>query len=213
MSTCTENDWPGQGYANRPIHEFVTPIANALASWIGVASDLQRAKEYLDAIPTAPEKFHEALFAAALIAYRRAFTTGRRLRLDKSDVSDLALNAAEVHKYLYDLASKLIAHPVNELEDTAIGIIVDDDKESVIGIGQIHLSMSMDAMENIPTLSAFIGEIISRKLEPRIDECQKACEAEARAMPFSELKRRPLWGAKFFAQTESASKLRPWPKS
>jgi hypothetical protein len=75
-------------------------------------------------------------FTAALITYRRCFTTGVPNSLADTDAETLASNSNGAHARIRRHANKLAAHSVNPFDLSKVGIMVRHGKD-VVGLGSL----------------------------------------------------------------------------
>src|SRR4051812_5636160 len=108
-----------------PIHKSTLPEAKRLNDLVSLYRDLEHTKGFLRVLieDNVNPIFTPALFAAALIAYRRCFTSGVRSALSNDDVKNSPHNDGWLHNELLMQADKLIAHSVNPFEETQSGFM------------------------------------------------------------------------------------------
>jgi hypothetical protein len=113
--------------------------ASAIADLQSIAWDLAFVAEACGAIRALPSDrtgqdnvVGRALWEAAVIAYRRSFSTGRghgaartRLRLDKDFVNSLSDAARETHEALMDEADRHVAHRVGDREQIKVAVLLN----------------------------------------------------------------------------------------
>ena len=176
-----------------PLHQVETPEARLYADLVGTAHDLDRVRLFIDAwFQTEDLVLQDALFTAALIAYRRCFTTGVRAQLDPAELTALGNDAAEFHRYLCEQASKLAAHPVNAFEQVKIGVVVQ--KEQVAGIGPMLARMMSFQREGFVQWRSLVDYLVNRVLEPQLVQAAEAALQSARDLPLSQIVSAPTLG-------------------
>jgi hypothetical protein len=118
------------------VKTYATPLEEArrLEDLRSIALDMLLVIEFLKRLLTPPTDDQTA--TAALITYRRCFTTGVRNSLADSDAEALPSNSNGTHARIRAHASKLAAHSVNPFDLSKVGIMVRDGKD-VVGPGNI----------------------------------------------------------------------------
>jgi hypothetical protein len=115
---------------------FDVPSAQLLADQAAIIQDLQFVMECCKRLlselvkpederdPVVPQ----ALWSAALVAYARCFSTGKRKRfgLTIEDVRTLPLEGAvaEYHKWLIDMRNTNVTHPADPSENVRVGAVL-----------------------------------------------------------------------------------------
>ena len=204
-----QKQWLPEGYEDRPLHRFEGSTAAVLADLVAIEADLKQAKQWFARIlDERDETIKFALLSAALIKYRRAFNTGVRKNLVHEDVDDLGPIAPDLHQYLNDMASKFIAHSVNAFEQVAAFVATNDETQEILGIGHFYIYSSAEDPENVKNFIVLI-DLILRKVGPRIEQARRNCDAEARALGYSEIKNLPLLSFNLEPPTAAGSKRKP----
>jgi len=109
----------------------------------GLAADMSLVSEFLKRMLTLANSDHIALKAyltAALIIYRRCFSSGVRASLSDSDVEALPSNSGGVHSRVRAQASKFAAHSVNPFDLVKVGIMVKE-RTTVVGVGLLSAQL------------------------------------------------------------------------
>ena len=107
----------------------------------------------------------EALWSAALIAYTRCFTSGRRTALRFDDLG-LPQTIADLHRHLDSMRDKHIAHPVSDLEQVSVLSARAPD-------GEIHLLTLVDrhiagTPEQVVEFRHLVEAVLA-SIQPRMD--------------------------------------------
>lgn len=97
-------------------------------------------------------------WSAALIAYARSFSTGKRLALTK-DVLKFRSGAEEVDDFMTKMRDKHIAHSVNPFEQTAVGLVLslpDDAERKVEGVVALYSAHLIPNREGLTSCLAVV---------------------------------------------------------
>ena len=162
----------------QPVLEFDCSALTEVKHLASMERDLNKALHSIRQITIFEDDIvKEALFDAALIAYRRCFTSGVRPRLDGFDPDSLGEDGREYHLYLLELASRLVAHSVSNMEDYVAGIVFASDGN--IGAAVIHIKASLFGDEEIRSqFEKWLNSILRIYVDPR----RQLLLAEARAV-------------------------------
>jgi hypothetical protein len=136
-----------------------------------------------------------SLCCSGLIHYRRAFNTGvRRYRLTDEIVSEVAPTYFELHRYLWDMADKYVAHSCNEFEQLLATVHVAEGDDGIFrfsGIGRQASAIELLSEQGTSQSILLINLLISGFIEPEVarleDEvrnyCAKLSSEELKALP------------------------------
>jgi hypothetical protein len=133
------------------------------------------------------------LWSAALVAYKRCFSDGKRAFLSEDDVQSLPLkgDVVEWHRFVVQMRNKHIAHSVNPFEEVRVALFLDDDS-NVLGAGPLmmkHVSGDQQAVWQLGALASQLLDVIRQRASNQLD----ALLANAREMEPEALARlKPL---------------------
>jgi hypothetical protein len=136
-----------------------------------------------------------AFWSAALVAYGRIFTTGRRDRLDDSFLQETPYE--EAHRRLLDLRNRHIAHRVfadaqgEQVLVIALLTALELEPKSVVGLGPAVLTAigrSGEPAEAEIAAARFVHDEIQRQLAEAVANCMESLDA----VPIEELYQRAL---------------------
>lgn len=175
-----------------PIHKSTLPEAKLLCDLESISNDLLITEQMIRKLVLGLEDpvLIQSLFSAALIAYRRCFTTGVRTALTYNDIADSNNNAGWLHNHLKDQADKLIAHSVNPFEHTQAGFLVKDDK--VIGVATLSAKLVNFDDVVLKQWGRLVVEIREAILRPKIDAAKMALVKAGERLPIREITKEPL---------------------
>ncbi len=128
-----------------PIVQVDFDEARELADLLTIRADLEFVAEAADRLAGLLDKepldgvIAKALQSAALIAYVRCFTSGKRFGLTEQTLDRGPEGAREYHRYLKDMRDKHIAHSVSPFERMAVGAVLSVDEDAVEGVAQFHM--------------------------------------------------------------------------
>ena len=116
----------------------------------------------------------EALWSAALIAYTRCFTSGRRTALRFDDLG-LSRTMADLHHELDSIRDKHIAHPVSDLEQVSVLSARAPDSE-------VHLLTLVDrhtagTPEQVVAFRRLVEAVLA-SVQPRMDRLAEVIMGE-----------------------------------
>lgn len=132
---------------------------------------------------------------SGLIHYRRACTSGRRISLLNDDVvKAIAPDFLEIHQFLWNLASKYVAHSVNEFEHLLAAVYVAEGEDGISrfhSIGQQGSANELLSEDQVAQSISLINTIVSDFVEPQIDRlkiviteyCAKLSPEELKMLP------------------------------
>ena len=179
------------------------PAAQVLADQAGIIQDLQFVmdccKRLLTELSVAEEErdavVPQALWSAALVAYVRCFSRGKRFGLTTEDVSDLPLHGAvmKFHKWVLAERNKLTAHPANPLESAKVGAALSPPGRGdrrVEGIAIFSASRVLIDDVGVRQLGGLASELAKQTAE-RAQEQQDSVLAEAQQQNIATLYKLP----------------------
>lgn len=174
---------------SKKLYEITGPEAKKLVDVAGAHADMMLVREYLKRYKQEKDQVTQtALFVAALMTYRRCFTSGKREKILHKDVECLVRGGPEYHQFLMALADKLVAHSISQLETGVAAVHIKNNKvEGVLVEGARVFGYNPDDMKDWPI---FVDKIISM-LEARKIAASAALRAVADKKPVSEIKTWP----------------------
>lgn len=135
--------------------------AKELADLISIYHDLSYAEEALKCLlqllsdHSKNNIVMQSLWTAALVAYVRCFSRGKRFGLSENIFKGLAGDPIGCHKYYKNLRDKHIAHSVNPFEQVVVGIVLsepDNPKREVEGVATLSLKLAHSDIDGVVTL-------------------------------------------------------------
>lgn len=175
-----------------PIHKSSLPEAKWLNDLVSLYRDMQKTSEMLRVLVVENPNplLMQALFASALIAYRRCFTQGLRKALSNDDVANSPNNAGWLHNELLTQADKLIAHSVNPFEETQSGFMVKEDK--IIGVVTLSTELVNFHVDQTKQWGRLVQEILNTVLGPKINAARAALFEAGIKLSTTEITRCPV---------------------
>ena len=172
-----------------PIHKIEIEEANVLASYTGYFQDLTFAcdafKNLLENLDKHEQVLQRSLWSAALIAYARCFSHGRRIQLTAEIYKGLEGDPLGCHQLIMGMRNKHIAHSVNPFEDISVGaIVVDKQVEGIAAIAVSHILADKLGIENLYRLTCVAREFVAEKCRVLQQQCLDA----AKKMPIEEVR-------------------------
>lgn len=178
------------------------PEAEQLATLLSIRNDLifvqnctRIAYEVLEKEgSSAHQTVVRGLWNAGLVAYSRAFATGKRgWRLTENDVDavehDGDKGLLNIHKFMMDTRSKYVAHSVNGFESCQVGVTAAEDGSGAeMSWGYMHYTSP--EKDGILTLGVLAMRLVER-VESRMWPLREACEARLEALSPAEVKLLP----------------------
>lgn len=132
----------------------------------------------------------EALSAAAVVRYARAFKEGKRsTALPKLILSVLSGELLEKHKWAMALRNKYVAHSVNVFEDNQVVAYLVPEEKGPKGISSItvrSLRLSALGTDNIADLKTLCAALI-KKVDTLMEEEKRKVLEAAKQIPIDEL--------------------------
>ena len=171
------------------------PEVSEYADLVSIAADLDRVNTYCERLFNLvgahgdDSLLVDALYVAALIRYRRCFTTGKRSSLDEAAVADLP-GASATHRYYLDLASKLAAHSVNPFERTGAGVMLGqtaDGQHIVVGVGHLSAKLIAPDRDGASTLGK-LARAFRDHVQARVKALEAAISSAANALTQDQLR-------------------------
>ncbi|MER6663197.1 hypothetical protein ABT256_01505 [Amycolatopsis japonica] len=109
------------------------------------------------------------LWAAALVAYKRCFSDGKRSFLSDTDVESLPLQGevVEWHRFLKQMRDKHIAHSVNPFEEVRVLLFPQQAAEGV-GVGHVlvkYMSSDEGGVRQLGDLANHLLELVHGRAE------------------------------------------------
>lgn len=160
---------------NHPISKLEFAEAKALAEAAAIFQDLgfvvQAAKK-LSALLKAGEPdqvIARSLFTAALVAYVRCFSTGKRAVLASDIYAPLQGEPVACHNQYKDTRDKHIAHSVNPFEEMLVGAVLsppDAAVREIEGVACLTASLityDVDGVEQLGRLASFAQSHVAAK--------------------------------------------------
>ncbi|TMF08586.1 MAG: hypothetical protein E6I38_07175 [Chloroflexi bacterium] len=168
--------------------------ARELADLASIAQDLGFVIEVLNRLVELLESDSEdrilvqSYWSAALVAYIRCFSAGKRLGLDET-IFEGWDGAIEGHRFYKDLRDKHIAHSVNPFEQVVVGLALSSPAsgrrqvEGVAMLSQKLISQEADGVRELDRLAKFAR----RKVVVRAKECENEVLQIGKTMPTEDL--------------------------
>lgn len=134
----------------------------------------------------------QAYWAAALVAYVRCFSTGKRTGLSESiyeGIQGPEQSAIEVHRHFKAMRDKHIAHSVNPFEQVEVGIMLAPEsapERKVEGVATLtlrHISPTVDGVESLHELA----RTARQKTGSECQRLQQTCLAVAKTLDLDDL--------------------------
>ncbi len=179
-----------------PVFKFESDEAMKLADVVSISQDLTFVIEATDRLLKLMQENNQdhvlirSLWSAALVAYVRCFTSGRRFGLNKEIF--LATDGGETtHQYFKDVRDKHIAHSVSPFEEVQIGLVPskhpDECVSGVAMLSAFRLTDDVHNIEELGRLARYTRQIIERKgkqLETKVlEEGQSLSKAALNKLP------------------------------
>jgi len=93
----------------------------------------------------------------------------------------------ELDDYVRGVRDKHVAHSINAMEQTDVGVLIGDNHE-VLGTVLTHVSLTEWQPADLRRFQAIVQRLAAR-VETDLDALQDSVEAAARAMPVSVIER------------------------
>lgn len=179
-------------------HEFTGSAAETLAHLVSLQQDLVFASEAAElaqqALAENPENsLISHLYSSAVIAYSRAFVSGRRNGLTETYVESIGPGALEAHRYIRRIRDQHIAHQVSPFETVKIGIAVDtaDPDHPDYGVAHLGIRRLTDDVNGVGNIIRLCAALIQR-LEPEIVEARQSVLREAADLSVDQIASLPV---------------------
>jgi hypothetical protein len=179
------------------------PSARILADQALIIQDLQFVMECCKRLLNElvkPEKDRDAvvpqaLWSAALVAYARCFSKGKRFGLAAEDIESLPLQGEVMryHKWVIGERNKLTTHPANPFEAAKVGAALsrpDRAQRRVEGVAVLSTSHVLVDDTGVRQLGGLASELAKQTAEKAKGQ-QDAVLADAQQMNIESLYRRP----------------------
>lgn len=185
-----------------------TPSAQVLADQTATIADLQFVMDCCKRLLTElakPEDEQDlivalALWSAALVAYARCFTVGKRFGLGTDDVRSLPLHGAvmKFHSWVLAERQKLIAHPADPFEASKVGAALEHGplkhgartEDEVAGIAILSSSRVLVDDIGVRQLGGLASEL-AKQIADRAREQQDVVLADAQRIGVDSLAKLP----------------------
>lgn len=178
---------------NHPISKLEFAQAKALAEAAAIFQDLEfviRAAKKLSDLLKAGEPdqvIARSLFTAALVAYVRCFSSGKRAVLTSDIYESLQGEPIACHNQYKDTRDKHIAHSVNPFEEMMVGAVLSPleaathEVEHVACLTASLITYDVEGVEQLGRLASFAKNHVAEKctaLEAEVLELAKKMEIE-----------------------------------
>ncbi len=156
--------------------------ARTLADLEGVKQDLTAVAETcsrLAELLKIDSKDHiavEALWTSALIRYARCFAEGKRYGLEESVFNGLNGDPIGTHRVFINIRNKHIAHSVNPLEQSHVGLVLERPErgKTVIGVAALafrQIAGDIRLVSQLGTLASILAErvaMLAKEFEEKV---------------------------------------------
>lgn len=166
-----------------PLHSMSGPEAEHLADAAGSLADLRFSERAVSALldmwaPDATEgpdgTIPRSLWIAAIVSYARSFKGGVRHSTADALIDGLGGGARDTHAYFLTLRDGHIAHSVNALEQTAVGVFLSDQPEAIPqGVGSVSVFRILEDRETTTDFQTFVRHLADA-MTVRCEELQVA---------------------------------------
>jgi hypothetical protein len=129
-----------------------------------------------------------SLWIAALIAYARCFSTGKRFGLSEKLFEGIE-GGVECHQLFMNLRNKHVAHSVNPFEQVVVGLVLSHPSsserkvEGVSVLSQKLLHLDSEGIQNLRRLAL----IAMKEIEKQGKECKEKTLEIGRQLPIDTL--------------------------
>jgi hypothetical protein len=174
------------------------PSAQVLADQAAIIQDLQFVMEscrrLLSELAT-PEAERDAvvplaLWSAALVAYARCFSSGKRFGLTTQDIEDLPLEGEvlKFHKWIIEERNRHTRHTANPFEAARVGIVLvaPPAKQRIEGVTVLSASHVLVDDTGVRQLGGLASELAKQTAE-RAKTQQDAVVADAKKIELGKL--------------------------
>ncbi len=179
-----------------PVARIESDEAKELADLVSLSQDLTFV---VDATERLAKLMHDnsedqvlirSLWSAALVAYVRCFTSGKRFGMNK-DIFSAAEGGEVTHQYFKDTRDRHIAHSVNPFEEVQIGLVLSEQADKpVLGVAKLSAFRLTDDLHNVEQLGRLAGyarQIIERQGK----EIEEKVLAQGRSLSKAKLEKLP----------------------
>ena len=178
---------------NHPISKLNFPAARELAEAAAIFQDLgfvvQATKKLASLLKGGDSDpvIARSLFTAALVAYVRCFSSGKRAVLTPDIFAPLSGEPLACHQQYKDTRDKHIAHSVNPFEEMLVGAVLSHpeapvrDVEGVACLTASLITYDADGVEQLGRLASFAQHHVAvkcKELEARVLEVAKKMDLE-----------------------------------
>jgi hypothetical protein len=129
----------------------------------------------------------QAFFSTALVTYVRTRNPDRRQAYWITDTMVAACGGTQLDDYLRGVRDKHIAHSINALEQTDVGVVIGEAHE-ILATVLTHVSLTEWQPADLRRLRAVV-ECLAARVEQDLDGLQAAVEAAAKALPINVIER------------------------
>jgi len=130
----------------------------------------------------------ESLWTSALIRYARCFASGKRYGLEESVFNGLRGDPIGTHRIFINIRNKHIAHSVNPLEQTHVGLVLEPPErgKKVIGVTALAFRQIAGDMHLVPQLAA-LANVLADKVAILAKEFEEKVLKIGRELPIEDL--------------------------
>ena len=130
----------------------------------------------------------EALWTSALIRYARCFADGKRYGLEESIFNGLNGDPIGTHRVFIDIRNKHIAHSVNPLEQTHVGLVLERPERGkrVIGVAALAFRQIAGDIRLVPQLGA-LASVLAKRVATLAKEFEEKVLKIGRDLPIEDL--------------------------
>lgn len=174
-------------------------VARELADAVSIGQDLDfviealtRLNQLLDEASEPDGVLSQAYWSAALVAYVRCFSSGKRSAIDTSvfdGVRGPNHTAGEVHVHFKNMRDKHVAHSVNPFEQVAVALMLSaepSEKREVQGVGTLYMRWLSPSQDGVSSLLE-LAKIARQEVAVRATELKSATLDQGRRMSIDEL--------------------------
>ena len=130
----------------------------------------------------------QSYWSAALVAYVRCFSTGKRYGLTP-DIYKHLDGAIDCHNYYKDMRDKHIAHSVNPFEQVTVDVQLsppDSDKKEVMGVAVLTMKFMVPEVNGVEDCLR-LTSVALKHVVNKCKEYESKVLEEAKGMPIEQL--------------------------
>jgi hypothetical protein len=131
----------------------------------------------------------QSLWSAALVAYIRCFSSGKRFGLTK-DIFLKTHGGEETHQYFKDVRDKHIAHSVNPFEEVQIGLVLSQPDQCVSSVACLSTFRLIDDTHNVKQLGQ-LAKYARQNIEGQVKEMEVKVLEQGKALSKAEINKLP----------------------